>query len=450
MNEKINSEQSAGIEVSFRQLLDLEPKLITNFVAENAAEQKELFLMDEIESPNHVYDRLESEDIDARYLQIDQLGRNLLTDEAMSPKYTDVYESFINKYLKMTEMLIDAKLIKNADSSTEAVHASERFMRNNIELYGAPDKETYYALLNSKMAPIAKKELVGHAATLQEELLSMVNYQEADRSSERFTPSTETIEWVGEVVHELYDGMLSHVPDQDMFTPAQIRDLFDTILREEFGDSAEGWTVDLEPATSINVKAPEKRVVIPEARKDITQAKMKELVVHELGVHVLRAISGATTDLGPMETGFAGYYDSEEGLGVVMEQGLKGKFEERGVPLYITAGLAFYDNKDFRATYETKWRMSALTQCRDGEDIDDTLVKKAKNTAYAETNRIFRGTDELPWFKDLAYYNGAVNVWKHLEAIRGDYDKFQFVLMGKADSSNREQFRTLYETRTIA
>lgn len=68
--------------------------------------------------------------------------------------------------------------------------------------------------------------------------------------------------------------------------------------------------------------------------------------------------------------------------------------------------------------------------------------------AYDQTMRVMRGTDELPWFKDLAYYNGSNDVWKHLESIRGDDVKFMFVLMGKANPANIDHERLQYESST--
>ena len=60
-----------------------------------------------------------------------------------------------------------------------------------------------------------------------------------------------------------------------------------------------------------------------------------------------------------------------------------------------------------------------------------------------------RGTDELPWFKDLSYYNGAAEVWKHLESIRGDDTEFMLVLLGKANAGNKDHRRILLETATV-
>ncbi len=59
---------------------------------------------------------------------------------------------------------------------------------------------------------------------------------------------------------------------------------------------------------------------IPEGRPPLDAKSLRGLVAHELGVHMLRAIRGSETNLLPMQVGFPGYYDVEEGLGVVMEQ----------------------------------------------------------------------------------------------------------------------------------
>jgi hypothetical protein len=276
----------------------------------------------------------------------------------------------------------------------------------------------------------------------------MAGYDESIEKLERFQPSDDTVEWMHEVTQTLYGGMLAHVPDKETFSPADVQAVFKSIIDEEFGEAAADWTVDVEPAKSINVKSTEKRIVIPEDRGELSVQQVRQLVVHEMGVHMLRAVTGSETDLEPLANGLADYYDAEEGLGMVMEQALNGKYKEAGVDHYITAGLAYHDNKDFRDIFEVKWRLSALSALKDGADITDAAIKKAKSTAYGGTMRVMRGTDELPWFKDLSYYNGSVDMWRHLESIKGDDTKFMFVLMGKANPANIAHERILYETAT--
>lgn len=234
--------------------------------------------------------------------------------------------------------------------------------------------------------------------------------------------------------------------------PAELRDIFEVIIREEFGEAAEGWEVVLKEAKAISVGAKSKKVIIPIDRDPMTVAEVRRLVVHELGIHMMTAITGESTGIAPLGRGLAGYYDTQEGLGKVAEQALENEFREAGADHYITAGLAYYDDKDFRGAFEVKWRMKLL------EDLDARTVPTAEQIEHARkiaadgplvaTTRIFRGTDELPLFKDLSYYNGSVQVWKYLEEIRGDDLRLSLLLAGKV-STSREHQRVVLESRTV-
>ena len=43
-----------------------------------------------------------------------------------------------------------------------------------------------------------------------------------------------------------------------------------------------------------------------------------------------------------------------------MEHALEGEYQEAGIDHYITAGLAYFDNKDFKGAYDVKWRLKLL------------------------------------------------------------------------------------------
>lgn len=439
----------------FDKLLSLEPKLITVYVPEkqSASDQKELFLNGDIDNPWHVYDRLEKINFPDTYSSIEAVGSELLGITQNESKMTGVYEDFVTEYKEKTRFMELSKLYKGAEDETERVKLRDEWMRLNVELYGEPERETYESLLHEKLAMIADKSFSPKASKVRDELFALVDFSADTVAPERFKPSNETMEWMNGVVHTLYDGMLRHIPDEAQkegsFSVQEVQSIFQAIISNEFGEAAEGWTVDVEDAKSINVKTSEKRIVIPEDRDEIDRAALEGLVVHELGVHMMRSITGGDTDLRPLSYGLSKYYDAEEGLGVVMEQALKGTFKEAGIDHYITAGLAYYDNKDFRGAYEVKWRLSVLAELEEGEDFTDDEADKEQKRAYAGVMRSMRGTDELPWFKDLAYYNGAVGTWKHLESIRGDDLKFMFMFMGKVNPADIDHQRYLLETKSI-
>jgi hypothetical protein len=443
------SEPKKSLSKQYAELLEFEPKFITNYVPGNALEQKNAFLAGTIHNPDHVYPKLEAIDFNDRYTVIDLKGQEVLSNPELEQKFQPVYDEFVEGYKNKTRLMELAHIYKHTSDVDEKARVKEEYMALNIELYGAPDETTYKSLIGEKLTQISKKNLTGPALKMREELFSLVDFEPNSEILERFKPSDETVNWAHDVAQTLYGGMLSHVPEQDSFNADEIKSVFEKIIAEEFGESAAEWAVDVEPAKSINVKSTEKRIVIPDDRTDVKYEALRGLVVHEVGVHMLRAVMGGETNLDPLQNGLNEYYDSEEGLGVVMEQALKGKFSESGIDHYITAGLAHFDNKDFRGAYEVKWRLALLGKLNESDEIDDEAITKAQTAAYSGVMRSMRGTDELPWFKDLAYYNGSVDTWRHLESIRGDDLKFTFVLLGKANAANIKHERILYETKTI-
>ena len=127
---------------------------------------------------------------------------------------------------------------------------------------------------------------------------------------------------------------------------------------------------------------------------------------------------------------------------------MNGEFAERGVDHYITAGLAYFDNQDFREAFEAKWRLSLLSSIAAGDQVDDVKITRAKKVAFTQTLRSFRGTNDLPLFKDLSYYNGSTEVWKYLESIRGDDLQLGLLLAGKVNTSKEHQ-RAVLESRSV-
>ena len=444
-NEKIESLDSL-----YDELLDIEPKLVTNSVPEKSSgiQQKSEFLSGNIRNPDHVYDKLNNYDEVSAIKDFKQIRSKIVNNPGISKKQLPVYEDFIDNYIQKANLLAAERDFKNCRDPDEKAKIAEKYMAINIELYGKPEELTYRSLLEEKLQSLYEKPMVGEALRVRHELFDMTNFcYSKEWSRDRFKPSQETVDWMHNVVLDLYGVMLSHVPDKKTFTAVELKDIFDEIIKSEFGGVADGWRVDIETAKAIDVKNSEKRIVIPEDRGELSQAEVKKLIVHELGVHLFRSVTGEDLDLRPLRNGINDYYSSEEGIAKAMEQGLMGKYKESGVEHYITAGLSYFDKKDFRDIFETKWRMDALSRVDEMGELSENMIKKAKDKAYSETMRILRGTDELPWFKDLAYYNGAAKIWEYFESIIYDDIKFTFVLMGKADPSNPKHDRIMYEAK---
>lgn len=438
-----NESNSTSIEDLYGQLMDLSPKIVTMFTPSNRGEEEERFLSGEIRNPQFYYEKLNSADFDEALEKIRELGDKILNHPDLTSVGKKVYEGFIKKYYEQIELLRCAQDYHGASLEEDKQKIAESYKGLNIETYGEPDEGTYRSLLSEKLNCVCNKNLTGKADDLRKELFGMVDFDPDVDIPERFRPSDETVEWMHSVAESLYGGMLSHIPnEQEEFDPYELQKIFTDIIEEEFNNdskgyagAAEGWTVSVEKATSVNVKSSEKRIVIPDNGMMRSRKKVENLVVHEIGVHMLRSITGGETDMLPLRSGLSDYYDTEEGLGVVMEQALSGKFAERGVDHYITAGLAHFDNKDFHEAFEIKWRLSLLGSVDDGSEVSDGQIVKAKKTAFTQTLRSFRGTNDMPLFKDLSYYNGSVEVWRYLESVKGDDFLLSLLLAGKLNTS---------------
>lgn len=436
-------------------------KTIPSIVAVTAPDRSDkttqlgAFLNDEIENLDLTYPKLDA--ITPEQIESIRAEAHRLMDQItlLDEPRRGVYEAFVAQNVLQAELAIAMKAYKIAETDEEKSIAREQFMRRNIELYGEPDKQTYLSLLGEKITNVSQKDRSPEAEVIFAELQSLVPAEVLDPeiAGERFKPSAETVAWMHTVIESLHGDLLRHVPETDEpISSVELRDIFETIIREEFGEAAEGWEVVLKDAKAISVGAKSKRVIIPINRPDMSVAEVRRLVVHELGIHMLTAITGESTDIIPLNFGLSGYGDTQEGLGKVAEQALEGTFKEAGVDHYITAGLAYFDGKSFRDAFEVKWRMKLLEDLESGQVPTEEQITKARKIAadgpLLATTRIFRGTDELPLFKDLSYYNGSVKVWEYLEQIRGDDLQLSLLLAGKISTSKDHQ-RVVLESRSV-
>ncbi len=433
----------------FNDILRNEPRPVAAYVPGNADEQRVLFLRNEIDNPRHTYPKLDTIDFEARDRRLQELLVELQAHNEVNAKHLITYEDFITSFRQSNRrMQIAHALHDDTLGGAQRADLEREFIELNVETYGAPDLDAYKSLVAELKAALAKKHFTNQASVIYEELLAMLPGTE-DAASERYRPSREVVEWVEGVVESLYGNLLRHVPERDEpFQPTEVRDIFESIIREEFGASAAEWRVSLTDSVSINVSVGERLVKVPQNRAPVPHEELKGLVAHELGVHMLRAVMGEQTDLLPMQVGFANYGDAEEGLGKVMEQAVRGKYVDAGIPYYLVASLMYHDHKDFRGAFEVMWRRNLLLGAKEGSEVSNEAIEKARTDAYKTVMRITRGTDTLPWFKDLSYYNGTISQWQHLETIMGDDLLFTFVLLGKANAANKEHERIMYETQT--
>ncbi len=448
--QKIDQE---NFNTEFDKLSDLTPGIVTITVPEKTSKQQAIDgLMagkTEFHQEYPEIANLSDDDYDIFQSSAEDL---LHTAEDMPEPESTVYRGAIETKINQFNLAMAMRDYKAAQDPEAKADATRRFMEANINLYGEPESKTYQSLLSEKFAKISNKQRSPKAEEIFTELKEILPEEAFDQSlaESRFRPSEETIQWMNDIVHELFDGMLKHVPKtDDLISPSELRDIFQAIIDKEFEDDQ--WEAELKEAKAINVDSDTKRVTVPVDRQPAAVDEVRRLVVHELGTHVLTAITGESTTLKLLGHGLAGYADTQEGLAKVVEQALEGEFKEAGIDHYITAGLAYFDHKSFAEAYNIKWRMKLLEDLADGENPTEDQIQNAKRLAIdgprIATSRIFRGTDELPLFKDLSYYNGSAKVWEYLESIRGDDFQLALLFAGKVSTSKEHQ-RVILESIT--
>lgn len=446
MSEEIKKEQNS-IEQEFEAFLSKKPSLVSNTVPTNKEEAKAGFLNGDASKPDADFSKLQANS--EQLLERMRAEGNILLRDAsvLQPQFIHEYRSYIEWAVGDVRLGHLMDCYNQTDDVAEKARIRSEFMKINIEIFGEPDKDDYQSALHDKIKMIKDKELTGIAATLRNELIELTSDVPVSQAS-RYKPSPEAIEWYRRAILSLCEPMLERVPEgKDSLTGDELEVLFRDILRNVFEDAAADWDVVREKAASVNVRTKDRRIVIPEGYKDSSIKKTKELIVHELGTHLLRSVMGDQSDMPILRVGLSNYYDSEEGAGKAAEHAINGTYEEAGLDHLITAGLVHHGGRDYRSTFEIKWRLKALEGLGEG-DITEEAIAAVRDAAYDNTMRTLRGTGELPWFKDLAYFYGPVKAWRYIESIVGDELGLTLSMLGKTNPADRQHRQVILESAT--
>ena len=426
-----------------------EPKVISTFTPENANEAKSEFLEnDNLSRPNNKYEKLNSGEIENLYQNISNAILAVENDNSLGEIEREMYNTQLETRIKTVKMLEAAYDFRKAESLADRQKAQEEFMKNNIEVYGEPDFETFHSLLSDKITKIDTLNLDDKGEKIRSEFYELIKKDEIlNQNIERFKPSDEVFHNFGEIIKDLYSKQLELIPekDDDRYSAEEIFEVFENILKDFENDGFSEFNVEWKDSGAIAVSAKDKKIFIPKNRKPVSKKELEGLVVHEIGTHYMRAQMGEIYNNQALRTGLDGYMNTEEGIARAMEMAVKGNYQEAGVQHYLTAGFAYFNNMSFRKDFDTNWRMGIL----DGKNnFSEENIDKKRQIAYRNTQRIFRGTDELPWFKDLSYFNGGQEIWKYIEEnIDSPTLIDDFLLGGKNDLLNLDQQRQIYELK---
>lgn len=441
---------SRPVEDIFDDVIANQTSLVELFMPKDAEEQKRAFLAGEVHNPTHIYDRLAAHEYVQREAKLAGLEEEIAQHPEILPHHVVAYQDYVtesrlrNKFAK-----IAAGLHAEGLTSFERQKLEEEFMELNVLLFGTPDEHVYNAIIQGIRSSLSKRPSDARTAQIWDALHDFL--PEGNSDFKPFSPSDETKEWVRAAALQLYYPLLRHVPKRgEKFGSEDIAKIFTAIIETEFGDTAAEWKVELREAKAITVRSAEKLIVVPKiGRLAVGYERMRGHVAHELGVHFFRSIMGGQTDMPLLRIGLSGNGDNEEGLASVIEQAVENDFKDPSEVYPLIAGLMYYGHKDFRECFEILWRQRLMVQMSNTDEmVTDEAISQARDWAYYAVNRITRGTDTLPWFKDLSYYNGMQSMWRHLEAIRGDDVQLNILLQGKADPTRPAHRRLILDAKT--
>lgn len=437
------------------EAVSLTPKVTYYYAKEDEDIQRELFLgNDDIQGVRHHYPLLADSDFSKEIDALKLLRSELETNSLVDPKFLQFYVAFVEENLQKYQMLDLVRRYHETKDEFQKQEIKLEYIDINKSIYGFPDKDNFNSIVADIHSSFGSVELTGRAEHIREELFRMLAKPEV--ASQRFRPSRGTVEWLNKVVDTLYGEMLKHVPAPTseelesglprMFLPNDIKTIFETIIDEEFGESAAEWGVFFVKSGPIEVDRINKRVNIPENRRPATRNELRGLVVHELGVHFLRGVMGYEMDNPLLALGFTNYRLLEEGVGKAAQQALELEYIDSGDSYYLVASMMQLEGRNMREVFEVMWRYLVLKNLSQG-DIDDKKTTLARENAYRCINRMTQGMDDVPSNIDLSYYLGSDMAWKYFEKNIDDVDAITYFFMGRMNTADMNQLRLALDSR---
>ena len=423
-------------------------------------EQQKKFMAGEIDNPVLDAPNLTQTDMDSYNSELWGLYArvDMYTNEP-SPE-REAYNGIISRKLAEVYYLHQARNLLDMGDDPERVRGGEWLMRQAEELYGLPERVRFNSMINNLRSKVTEHETSDQlTANIIQELLGLLP-EPTPEASEDSLDYAALIEHYRPLVEAEFSGLLAVVPeDKDDFKPEDMVQVFSDGLKyyEEAGIVESGkWESYIDPdSKSISTSQEKCAVEVGAKRKSLNNMEMRQLLLHEVGVHVQRRLNGDRANFVALGSGLVGYEDPEEGLGVVMEQIYSGKTREAGIQYYTLLGLAIgLDGKprDFRDIYEIGWRREAMLKVvNTDKELTEEVIAKAKSQAYIQCVRIFRGTPcNLPgvvYPKDIVYHDGNAKIWSYLNTIKGNEKAFKQLFKGKFNPTDPNQLK-LVESAT--
>lgn len=426
----------------------------------NPADSRRAFLAGEVDNPRLGYiveDTTRLEEYRVRLQKtLGAVEDNVDTTEVSENAFYEVVaDRTASVNLVLQSMRVDGMDEADPKFDTE----TQRLQTATNELYGVPEEDDFFAVIAAErqqaVALLEKPDLEPEHRKLVEDFLRLM--PEAPNGSEDRTlyrPDAETVEHYHQVVTETFTPILQEVTLDDEMeyeTEAMTRAFSGALAAL----GIEGWTSQLKPDSSVISTSQEENIIyVGENRSPATGKSLRGLLLHEVGIHVNRRVLGEQTPNALLwNLGLRGYYPSEEGLGMIVEQALHKEPRTAGIAHYRNIGLSLGldgQPRDFRDVFEIEWRQQVVAMMSEGKTPTQADIERARGLAYNRVYRIKRGMPThvkgATYTKDIAYFNGSIQMWRYLADADLDADGFKKILTGKFDPLREDHWSVVNET----
>ncbi len=396
--------------------------------------QKQSFLNGEVRNPRLDTPFIDPERLVSKERELLQLKSDILATEE-NELVKQVYRWKINERIASIRML-------------KAAHEGKMrtFKRYAEFIYGRPSSEIFAYTINSVGARAEScreydnQELADAAESLLEALpVALVQFDDHRVEDSTFLLAKRNVEEeIGDILHiEGFEGKLSGDDLVGVF-----EDALDSLGMSE--GSGGKWTVVLDDKTDarvISVDQMNEEVRVPVSAR-LSHTELIPWLAHEIGTHALRRRNGERTKLMLLGLGLDRYEGGEEGVATMRGQvaGSESLDDFAGLRYHLVASLALgLDGRprDFRGTFEVMEKYHVFNYLSKGKSLEKA-VRMARNLAYSDCVRLFRGTDcgagvVLP--KDIAYREANIGVYDLIGTEDGRAEMMRFSV-GKYDPMN--------------
>ena len=397
-----------------------------------------------------------------------------------SQRSTEVWDSELGSLeeLSKAKQLASEYLLRTSEKVVDS-HAgncdlwADRFTLAATELYGEPEKAEAACLVTQEYALLL--ELQGDNGVSQQHVQLLLDTYKPIAETSSSLASGEAAEIdvdhekvaihrYGEAMKEQYQPLfdLVETADKPDFTPQDLQELFTKALdwlKDNDDQDWSEWEAIFNDSTQLSVEATDRKIKIGSRRESASLKDTKGLIAHELLVHALRAKNGYKTGDKKLATGLPGYLDSEEGLGILVEEAVNGELPDKAYDRYVDIALALGTIDGAQRTRRELFQISYARQLvrsqlrGDGKEKLATLAPRV----WGHIDRIYRGgrgdtlgTRQAIFTKDIAYYVGykqmAEYISRQLSNGKSAKEVFAYLSQAKFDPTNSKHIKRLAET----